>query len=217
MTFLGKLVFQDSAAVESRQHEGVTFDDPPGYSPAQWIQPIFDRDLLLSDLTNSLRGRVRAVQVAGTSSGAQTGESFEILVIVLAGIGGGVLGAVGRAVWDAIKNAVMRTVKRGPRRALVEVAMQFEECDVILHVESRNPSEIPPMFDDADTMLEELKLRISPSAVLPQGAQTIEIRVSHNGDKVTNVLYSYPPCPLDDGKHRMRGNLRAHERAASAS
>jgi hypothetical protein len=191
MSFSRTVDFGDSTLFESRRHEGSTFDDPPGYSPSRWIAPLIDRDLVIAELTKSFRGRVSRVQVAGTCSGGYTGESFEIVVIVLGVIGSGILGAVGKDIWEGIKKAMMRTVNRKPRRTLVEVAMQFQECDVILHAESRNASEVPATFDDADEFLKELKGRLAYGSALPQDAETIEVRVTSSAEKARNVLYSY--------------------------
>ncbi len=191
MGFANITILDNSTVVNTSQAEGVTFDDPPGHSSSRWKSSLFDREVSLAELTNSLQGRVNRIQVAGTCSGAYTGESFEILLIVLSGIGGGILGAVGKDIWEGIKKIIMRTVKRGPRRALVEVALEFRECDVILHVESRSAREILNMFDDADEVLEQMKLRIGKEPAILERAQTIEIRTNSNSESATTVLHSY--------------------------
>ncbi|MGA2619049.1 MAG: hypothetical protein ABSF26_15685 [Thermoguttaceae bacterium] len=195
MAFEGNM---DSGALRilgPSERQGTTFDDPPGYSKARWIMPLFEREAVLAELTELLRGRVGRIQIGGTSSGAHSGESFEIVLIVLgaigAGIGAGFLHAIGKDIWDAVKQAMRGTARRKPQRALVEVAMEFEECDVILHAESRTPSEIPPMFDDGDAVLERLKAWFAEGNTLPPGAQTVEMRANSQGGQTSFVLYSY--------------------------
>ena len=151
------------------------FDFPPGYS-RRWIRPLFDREIVLAELTDSLRGRVRRVQVAGTSSGAHSGESFEILLIVLGLIGSGVLSAIGEDIWKAVKKAVMRSAKRGPRRAMVEVAIEFEECDVVLHAESRTRRRYRQCLTTPTSRSKNSRRGSRLAIALPQGAETVEVR-----------------------------------------
>ena len=170
----------------------IQFDDPPGPGPARFVSPLYDLESPVSSLRKKLQEKVSDIEVGGVYSGAYTGESYAILWFALGGIAGGLLGAVGQDIWNALKKACKKIMERnGARRNVVEVALGFKDLDVILHYESRNPSDFPDMFDDADLILQELKDALSQKNM---GAKTVELRL-HRGRKTYDcILYSYRRC-----------------------
>lgn len=192
MGFSESLTLDDSAIIGPLDKLEVHFDDPPGPSPARCNCPIRDREKLLEDLTSNLGNESYLVQIGGVYSSAYTGESYAIVLFVLGGVAGGILGALGQDVWDAIKKTISKAVQsNGARRNVVEVAFEFEECDIIFHVESRSPDEIPHMFDDANAALMQLKEKLAKGKDFPSEVEAIEIRSDSQTGKTTNILYSY--------------------------
>jgi len=192
MAFSENLTLDHLTVVGPSDKPQVQFDDPPGPSPARFVGPIHDKEKLLEDLTSDLGNQAYRVRIDGVYSGAFTGESYAIILFVLGGIAGGVLGAVGQDVWNAIKKAMAKALQRnGARRNVVEVAFEFEECDIILHAESRSAAQIPGMFDDADNALMQLKGELVERKSLPKGVEAIEVRADSQTGKRTHILYSY--------------------------
>lgn len=170
----------------------IHFDDPPGYSPARIVSPLFDLESPISSLKEDLREKVSEIEVGGVFSAAYTGEGYAILWFALGGVAGGLLGAIGKDVWDALKKACKKIMERnGARRNVVEVALTFNSVDIIFHFESRNPVRLSDMFNDGDSILQELKEALSQKSL---AAKTIELRLNRDGKGYDCVLYSYRRC-----------------------
>jgi hypothetical protein len=126
MAFSGIMTLDRSAIVGPSDKLKFQFDDPPGPSQGRFVGPILDKEKLLEDLTSDLGNQAYRVRIGGVYSGANTGESYAIVWIVLGGIAGGVLKAVGQDVWNAIKKAMAKALQRNvARRNVVEVAFEF--------------------------------------------------------------------------------------------
>lgn len=192
MAFSENLTLDRSEVVGPSDKFQIHFDDPPDPSPARFVGPIRDKERLLEDLTSGLGNQAYRVRIGGVYSGAYTGESYAIVLFVLGGIAGGVLGALGQDIWSAIKKTMGKALQRNEaRRNVVEVAFEFEECDIILHAESRSPAKIPQMFDDADAALMQLKYELAEGKNLPDVVEAIEVRSDSQTGKTTHILYSY--------------------------
>lgn len=170
----------------------VTFTNPPGYSPARWFSPLFERNEVLDALKSNLGKRADTVDIQGVFSGAYSGEAYIIILFVLSGVAGGFLGEIGKDLWTVLKNSISKLLTRhGAPHNLVEVAIEFKECDVIFHAESDTLEDIPSMFDDADDVLRQLAESMSDQEKIPKGLESIEIRAGAKGEKSNSVFYSY--------------------------
>ena len=172
------------------------FDDPPGPSPqGRERGPLFGLESPVSALKKDLGQKVSSIEVGGVFSAAYTGESYSIVWFALAGVAGGLLGAIGQELWDAIKSAYKKiTQPYAARRNVAEVLLEFRDWDVVLHYGSRDPSKLPDMFDDADSILQELPSAIKALSSKGIKGKTIELRLQCDGKEYHCVIYSYRRC-----------------------
>ncbi|MBM4031048.1 MAG: hypothetical protein FJ291_04600 [Planctomycetes bacterium] len=171
----------------------VEFDDPPGPSPARFIMPILHgQEEVVDELSRDLRPRVDKVGVGGVYSGAYTDETYAILLFALGGLAGGVLGAIGQDVWNGLKKACSKVFRgRGAKRNVLEVAIRFEEIDVVFHFENRNASSLPGALDDADAILVELHDALHRDSSPLAAARAIELRQIPGESAFECILHSY--------------------------
>ncbi len=132
-----------------------------------------------------------AIEAGGVHSEAFTGESYAYLWFALGAVAGGLLNAVGQDLWNVIKTGFKKIFSKiCVRRNVFEVAFSFKEIDVIFHYESRKPSSIPKMLDEADDILDELKKVFFDNKENLEGLRTIELRRQQDGSYGC-VYYSY--------------------------
>lgn len=155
----------------------VKFDDPPGSSPMRFVLPAHNVESEKDALQQQLKDKVTVLEIGGVYSGAYTGESYAIIWFALGGIAGGILGALGQDLWNLIKSSSKKLFNMNrAKRNLLEVVLELEEFDVILHYESRNPEEIPQMLEEADSILKELSQACIDSKEMFDKTKTIELR-----------------------------------------
>ena len=144
------------------------------------------------EFSRDIGKRATHVQIGGVYANALTGESYAIILFILSGMAGGVLGELGVDIWNVIKKSIKTILQlNSARRNVVEVMLEFKEYDIVLHVESRSPAQIPKIFKDADVALVQLKREFITRKSLPRGVKTVEIRLNFRDGKITHVLYSY--------------------------
>ena len=191
----------------------VKFDDPPGPSPARLILPImYGQDSIRDKLYSDLKESVQEIAIGGVQSKAYTNETYAILVIALAGISGGFLQAIGQDIWNIIKDTCMKIFKRkGSKRNVLEIAIHFEEADVVLHFENRSPLSLPASLDSADVVLKELASVFNDKTSILHKAKTIELRQMGKEQQLECVLHSYRKAKSDLkelAKHRANEKVK---------
>jgi len=191
MPRLGDFSLDLSTPKSSLASGQVTFSHPPGASRARWFHPVFDREQTRSELLDDLADRVKSAEIEGVFSGAHSGEAYLIALFILGGIGGGALAAIGEDIWTALRKAIAKVMKRhGSPHNLVEVVLEFNDFDVVFHVESKEHKSVPEMFDDADRALGRLAEVLADPTKIPGDLKTVEIRASAESDRTETVYYS---------------------------
>ena len=193
----------------------IKFDDPPGSSSARFIISILHGlETVQNELSNDLKDNLQNVGIGGIYSGAYTDETYAILIFALGGLAGGVLGAIGQDIWNAIKESCRKIFQhKGAKRNVLEVVINFENIDVILHFENRQAMSLPKVLDNADSILSELKQVMQEASPPIKSAKTIELRqipgeesfncVLHSYRKVEEVLNNLTKKPLDNGNKNL--------------
>jgi hypothetical protein len=171
----------------------VKFDDPPGSSPARFTMPILHgQEGVADDLSKELKGKIEKVGVGGVYSGAYTDETYAILLIALGGVAGGMLGAIGQDVWNGIKKACAKVFRgRGAKRNVIEVAIRFDNIDVLFHFEDRTASSLAEVLDESDTILIELHDAMQAELSPLKKAKAIELRQVPCESDFECVLHSF--------------------------
>ena len=73
---------------------------------------------------------------------------------------------------------------------MLEIALAFDDFDIVTHLESRNPRKLVDSLGTIDELLRELHRAILTEAYLFAGTRTIELRTT-NGLNWRCVFYSY--------------------------
>jgi hypothetical protein len=121
-----------------------------------------------------------------------TNETYAILLFALGGVAGGVLGSIGQDIWNEIKQTCAKIFRRkSAKRNVLEVAMRFENLDVVFHFENRNAGSLPAVLDEADSILIELQNSMKVDSHTLKSAKAIELRQIPGESDFECVLHSF--------------------------
>lgn len=194
MQLTKRIKIEEERILPEAERPHLQFDDPPSPSPGRWFGSAFDLDKANSFLHSCLGNKSSYFKIGGVYSGGKTGEYVSFIWFAIGLIGSGVLSAMGKDIWEALKGAYKKTMaSNGGQRNVVEVAFEFEDLDIVFHYESRDNSKILDMFDDADSVIEEVKQSILINKDLFGKVKTLELRRQNDGSYIC-LLFSYRKC-----------------------
>jgi len=201
--------------VDASPEYRVRFDDPPEpFDLVQFVSSLSNANKAQSLLKRVLGNDFR-IKVGGSRASGSNNTSYAIIVFAIAKLSDYVFSPIRQKTWAVINRAAQKIVEgNAAGRYMVEIALAFDDFDIVIHLESRDPRKLADSLGSIEDLLRELHGVILTEAYLFASTRTIELRTT-NGLNWRCIFYSYSRAKsmfehVDESErkaaHEKRGN-----------